>query len=117
LSLAKDSDIFEVWGTGNQIRDFIHIEDCITGILLTKDKINDGSPVNLGTGIGTSFKTLAALVLEELGRQDISVIGLSDKPEGVFARVADTSFAESLGFKANKTLAEGVRESLALLQV
>ena len=117
LSLSKESNIFEVWGTGNQIRDFIHIEDCITGILQTKDKISDGSPINLGTGIGTSFKTLASLILEELEREDIEVVGLSDKPEGVFARVADTTFAESLGFKANKTLAQGVRESLQVLKL
>ena len=117
LSLQKNATTFEVWGSGNQLRDFIHIEDCITGILQTKDKIFDGSPVNLGTGVGTSFKTLASMMLEELDLQGTNVIGLSDKPEGVFARVADTTFAESLGFTAGKTLVEGIRESLDLLRL
>ena len=32
-----------VWGTGEQMRDFIHIDDCVNGVLATMDKIDDGS--------------------------------------------------------------------------
>jgi GDP-L-fucose synthase len=31
-----------VWGTGEQMRDFIYIEDCVDGVLTTMDKIDDG---------------------------------------------------------------------------
>ena len=31
-----------MWGTGEQMRDFIHIEDCVTGVLTTMDRVDDG---------------------------------------------------------------------------
>jgi len=47
--------MFKVWGNGKQSCDFIHIEDCITGVLTTMDKIDDGSAVNLSTSVPTTF--------------------------------------------------------------
>jgi nucleoside-diphosphate-sugar epimerase len=49
-----------VWGTGAQMRDFIHIENCVDGVLQTMDKIDNGDALNLSTGIYTSFKELAS---------------------------------------------------------
>ena len=37
------------------MRDFIHIDDCVTGVIKTMDKVNDASAINLSTGIYTSF--------------------------------------------------------------
>jgi nucleoside-diphosphate-sugar epimerase len=115
IALDRSARSFEVWGSGNQIRDFIHIEDCISGVLQTKDKIFDGSAVNLATGIGTSFKSLAAIVLKELDFEDVEIQGISDKPEGVFSRVGSIDYAKSLGFVASKTLHEGIREAISAL--
>jgi GDP-L-fucose synthase len=104
-----------VWGSGNQIRDFIHIDDCISGILQTKDKIIDGSAINLATGIGTSFKSLAAIVLRTLDIEQVEITGTSDKPEGVFARVGSVDYSKNLGFVASKSISEGIREAINAL--
>ena len=45
---AQKEDPFEVWGTGHQGRDFVHIEDVIDCILLAMDKISDGTAINIG---------------------------------------------------------------------
>jgi len=42
---ARKEDPFEVWGTGKQGRDFVHIDDCIDCILLAMDNIHDGSAI------------------------------------------------------------------------
>ncbi len=34
-----------VWGSGTQMRDFIHIDDCVAGVIATMDKIDDGNAV------------------------------------------------------------------------
>ena len=36
------------------MRDFIHIDDCVEGVIRTMDKINGGA-INLSTGKYTSF--------------------------------------------------------------
>lgn len=97
-----------VWGTGEQKRDFIHIDDCIRGVITTMDKIDDGSAVNLSTGILTSFKEFASLAADCVGYSP-EVIGTSNKPEGVFARGGDTQKQKALGFEYSRPFIDGIK--------
>ena len=106
--------VLTVWGTGDQMRDFIHIEDCVDGVLQTMDKIDDADALNLSTGIYTSFKQFARIAAEECGYQP-EVRGLSDKPAGVFARGGDTSKQNHFGFQHRVSFRDGIREALKYL--
>ena len=101
-----------VWGTGDQMRDFIHIEDCVDGVLTTMDKINDGNALNLSTGIYTTFKQFARMAAEECGYQP-EVVGLSDKPAGVFARGGDVTKQAAAGFDFAVSFVDGIRQAIA----
>lgn len=103
--------VVTVWGTGNQMRDFIHIEDCVDGVLATMDKIDNGDALNLSTGIFTSFKQFVSLAAGLCGYSP-EVKGASDKPEGVFARGGDTSKQKQYGFVYKTSFAEGVKKAL-----
>ncbi len=103
--------VLTVWGTGDQMRDFIHIEDCVDAVLTTMDRIDDGDALNLSTGLYTSFKQYARMAAEEVGYSP-EVVGLSDKPAGVFARGGDTTKQAEFGFKARITFQEGIRMAL-----
>lgn len=105
------SDEFKVWGTGLQSRDFIHIEDCITGVLKTMDLIDNGDALNLSTGIPTSFLNFAKLATSIVGYTP-KVIGDKSKPIGVQSRVGDTNKQIKFGFSAQTTIENGIRESL-----
>jgi GDP-L-fucose synthase len=111
----NDQSNFEVWGSGLQMRDFIHIDDCISCIMLTKDQVNDGSPINISTGNLTSFIELASVALDCLGKGRSKVIGKSDKPEGVFARGGDTQLQKRLGFVHTIALLEGISSAIDYL--
>lgn len=100
-----------VWGTGEQMRDFIHIEDCVDGVLVTMDKVDDGSAINLSTGILTSFKEFAKKAANIAGYDPV-VNGTSNKPEGVFARGGDTALQEKLGFKYTLSFDQGIKRAL-----
>ncbi len=101
-----------VWGTGDQMRDFIHIDDCVRGVIATMDKIDDGSALNLSTGIFTSFKEFAAKAAKIAGYSP-EVVGLSTKPEGVFARGGDTQKQKAMNFSYQTSFDEGIRLALA----
>jgi GDP-L-fucose synthase len=105
-----------VWGSGRQMRDFIHIEDCVTGILATMDRINDASAVNLSTGIYTSFIEFAQTAAELCGFSP-KIKGTSDKPEGVFARGGDTTLQRALGFTHTISFRDGIARALIYLDV
>ena len=104
----------KVWGSGKQMRDFIHIDDCIDGVFLTMDKIKDGSALNLSTGEFTSFIDFVVTAAEILGFEP-NVIGSSNTPEGVFARGGDTSLQEQFGFSVKRDFKTGIKEAMNYL--
>jgi nucleoside-diphosphate-sugar epimerase len=79
-----------VWGSGQQVRDFIYIDDVVAAVFSSVDKLEPGEALNLGSGVGTSFRQLAEIAVATLGHQ-AEVVNDPSKPEGVFARVADCS--------------------------
>lgn len=103
--------VLTVWGTGEQMRDFIHIEDCVDGILQTMDLIDDAGALNLSTGIFTSFKEFARIAAKVCGYSP-DVVGLSDKPSGVFARAGDTSKQKRFGFNYKIDFETGIKRAI-----
>ena len=106
--------VLTVWGTGDQMRDFIYIDDCVRGAVATMDRIDNGDAINLSTGIFTSFKEFARMAALSLGYSP-EVVGLSDQPAGVFARAGDTARQKSYGFTAGTTFAEGISRAIGYL--
>lgn len=101
-----------VWGSGDQVRDFVHVDDLVSAILHgINGGFPDGVPVEIGTGIGTSFKTLARMMADAVGYQP-EIQPMPEKPEGAKIRVADVSLAERHGWKAKVTLQEGIARAL-----
>ncbi len=107
----KGDPVLTVWGTGDQMRDFIHVEDCVDGVLATMDKIDNADALNLSTGIFTSFREFAKLAARLCGYSP-EVRGLSDKPTGVFARGGDIAKQSGLGFKHKVDFETGVKKAL-----
>jgi nucleoside-diphosphate-sugar epimerase len=107
----KGAPILEVWGSGTQMRDFIHIQDCVRGVTATMDKIDNGDALNLSTGIYTSFIDFARLAAEVCGYRP-EVRGMSDKPAGVHARAGDTQKQAELGFTCKIDFRSGVARAL-----
>jgi len=108
----RGADEITVWGSGCQMRDFIHIDDCVEGVLKTMDQINGASALNLSTGIYTSFIEFAQTAAELCGFSP-EVKGTSDKPEGVFARGGDTARQQKLGFSHGVDFKKGIARALA----
>jgi GDP-L-fucose synthase len=104
-----------VWGSGKQMRDFIHIEDCIEAVLRTVDRIDNADALNLSTGILTSFIEFARVAAGVCGYCP-EVRGLSDKPSGVYARGGDTARQRQFGVAPGIDLRTGIRRALDYYQ-
>jgi nucleoside-diphosphate-sugar epimerase len=108
----RGEPVITVWGSGRQMRDFIHIEDCVDAILHTMDQIDDAAAVNLSTGIYTSFIEFAGIAADCCGFTP-EVRGTADKPEGVFARGGDTRLQDRLGCIRKVGLRDGIARAMA----
>jgi nucleoside-diphosphate-sugar epimerase len=107
--VAKREDPMEVWGTGKQGRDFVHIDDVMDCILLAMDHIHDGTAINIGMGRLTSFLEIID-VLTDIAGYKPEIKTLLDKPVGVHARYCNMDFVkETLGWEAKISMEEGMR--------
>lgn len=102
-----------VWGSGDQQRDFIHVDDCVEAVFATMDKLQPGEALNLGTGRATSFKQLAKAASLLAGRHT-EVKNDPTKPEGVFSRVAD-AWKLNQWYTPKITLEHGIKRALQAL--
>lgn len=100
-----------VWGSGDQARDFIHIEDCVDAVLASMDALDPFRPLNLGTGVATTFRDLAWQACRVLGH-DAEVVHDPTKPEGVFWRVGACARMQAF-HRPRVTLDDGIRRCAA----
>ena len=106
---ALKEDPFEVWGTGNQGRDFVHIDDVIDCILLAMDNIDDGTAINIGMGRLTSFREIID-VFCQFANYSPKIKTLLDKPVGVHSRYCNMDFVkQKIGWQAKISLEEGLK--------
>lgn len=106
--IVNKENPIKVWGDGEQSRDFIYIEDCITGILKTYESVDDASALNLGTGVKTSFLDLIKLACEING-VSYNVEKILDKPVGVYARYCNPGKQTKLNFVPEYSLEAGIK--------
>lgn len=100
---------FEVWGTGYQGRDFVHIDDILDCIEVAMDKIHDGTAINIGQGILTTFRDLIGLFGEFSGYTP-EIKPLLDKPVGVHSRYCNMEWVkEHLGWEPKISIREGMK--------
>src|SRR6202163_3334409 len=86
---------FDVWGDGTQIRNWTYIDDIVEGTILAGEKIDDGTPVNLGTMERIRVIDAVHMVCEYTGHKaDIKL--RKDMPTGPLNRVADNALAKKL---------------------
>jgi len=112
LRVAGHDSPIEVWGTGEQGRDFVHIDDCIDAMFIILDKVNDGRGINIGSGRLTSFNELIKILCKVEGHE-AKIRPLVDKPVGVQSRYADVTILNNeIGWRPSISIEEGMRRVL-----
>ena len=99
-----------VWGTGTPRREFMHVRDLAEAILWLMNNYDQKQFLNVGTGQDESIKDLALLVKKIVG-YDGEIIFDSSKPDGMPRKLLDVSKINSLGWKANIGLEDGLRKT------
>jgi nucleoside-diphosphate-sugar epimerase len=102
-------DPFIVWGNGEQVRNWTHVDDIVSGTILAAEVIEDGTPINLGTMERTRVIDAVREVLRYTGHN--AQIELHEEmPTGPMNRVADNSMARKLlGWEPRVKFMDGLR--------
>ena len=111
--VVERHDPFIVWGTGDDVRDWIYIDDFMDAMMLAAEKIDTYNPINIGLGKGYTIKEALQMMLEIDGYTDAKIEYDSSKPSMIPIRLIDTVKAEKvLGFKAKTGLKEGIKRTI-----
>jgi nucleoside-diphosphate-sugar epimerase len=106
----RRDDPFEIWGDGNQVRDWIHIDDIVEFTLRAID-VSPPDVFNICTGRPTSFNDFARILTDIVGYKP-TLKHLIDAPVGVQYRVGDPTKMNSIR-PARISLEEGIRRALS----
>lgn len=88
-------DPFVIWGDGKQERNFTYVGDIVDGLIRLAERVDDGSPVNLGQDKAIIMDEGVRLVCKMMKHNPKFDHDLS-KPVGVYARMADLTRATAV---------------------
>ena len=106
-------DHMTCWGTGSASREFLYVEDAAEAIVTAAEKMDDPTPLNLGTGAEITIKDLVELVAKHC-RFEGEIRWDTTKPDGQPRRCLDTSKAkDAMGWTAQVSFEEGLQRTIA----
>jgi len=104
---------FQIWGDGEQTRNFTYVADIVEALVLANERITDATAVNAGIPDYISINDVVDAIFEYMDQEMPKIDHMTDKPVGVRHRAADTSRAEDLlGWEPQYSLAEGLAETI-----
>jgi GDP-L-fucose synthase len=98
----------EVWGTGNQRREFLYVDDLADAILHLMNNYKENESMNVGTGEDLTIKELAQLLKEVVGFEG-EIRFDTTKPDGIPRRLLDVTRLHNTGWRHKIELKEGLK--------
>jgi GDP-L-fucose synthase len=104
---------FKVWGTGEEVRDFLHVTDLVRGCLLMVEKAANCDPINIGYGKTITIREVVQGILTAAEYENAKIEFDSTKPTNIPIRRVDTSKAKKLiGFEPKVSIKEGLADTV-----
>ena len=109
---------YEVWGSGQQDRNFTYVSDIVEGLKLACENITDCRSINIGTSEITKIADAVQTVCDIMGYKPADGFFFDrSKPEGVHARAADTTNQKLwLGWQPTVSFKDGIAKTIEWYQ-
>jgi GDP-L-fucose synthase len=104
---SMKSKTFNIWGTGNPLREFLHSDDLANAIkFILENNITDPL-INIGSGDEISIKELAFIIKDVVGFQGELVFD-SSKPDGNPRKLLNSNLISSYGWSPKIEIKHGI---------
>ena len=109
---AKTSGIkmVELWGDGTPRREFLHVDDLASALILLMEEYNSPIHINVGAGQDVPIKFLAKMIADIVG-YDGEIFWNMEYPNGTPQKLLDSSKIKELGWSPKITLDKGVQDT------
>lgn len=113
ISKALKNEKIPVYGTGENVRDWIHVTDHNIGVDLIVRKGRVGEVYNLGGHSERNNLTIVKLILNQLGKSEDLIEFVADRKGHDLRYAIDSAKAEKeLGWKLTYTFESGMKETI-----
>jgi len=99
-----------VWGTGEPRREFLHVDDLASALLLLLQKYDSPEIINVGCGEDITIHELAELICNVVGF-DGEVSWDRTKPNGTPQKLLDVTKIRALGWQPTIPLRKGIAQT------
>jgi len=104
---------FKVWGDGNDLKDFIYIDDLVQGTLLALEKLESPDTVNIASGQPVTIREILGYILQETDYLHADVEYDESMPSMIPKRLINIQKAnESIGFVPKVGIVEGIKRTV-----
>ena len=107
IAKINDDAQVEIWGSGNQYRELMFVDDMADATLYAAENYNGDSFINIGVGVDYTIRELSETIQKVVG-YDGELFFDTTKPDGMFRKVLDVSNFNELGWKSKISLKEGL---------
>lgn len=109
LSAIRQKNPIDVWGDGESVRDYVHIDDLVEATLCVISRPDLAGIFNVASGTGHSVNDVIRYV-EQAAAQSVAVRFKPMRDADVRAVVLDTTkFSDTFGWSASIALPSGLR--------
>jgi nucleoside-diphosphate-sugar epimerase len=103
---------FEVWGTGEQLRNWTYVTDIVQGTIKAAEHAGTGEVFNIGTLEGTKVMDAVKLILDRAGHS-ADIVTRPDMPTGPYYRVAENEkLAKLSGWRPEVKFSDGLERTM-----
>ncbi len=100
----------KVWGSGNPLREFLHVDDLARALLILLEVYDGERHINIGSGAEISIRDLAILIKDVTGFAG-SIAFDADKPDGMPRKIMDSSRMRNFGWRPDISLKDGLAQT------
>jgi len=108
LSDIKSNNSLTIFGDGSQTRDFVHVNDVVSAIILSIDSSNFGL-YNVATGKSVTILDLAHLLIEQSKKKLDVVFEEQQKGDIKFSHASISKINQNLAFFPEYAIADGLK--------
>ena len=108
LAKINDEPQVEIWGSGNQYRELMFVDDMADATLFAADNYDGESFINIGVGVDYTIRELSQTIQKVVGYEGELFFDTS-KPDGMFRKVLDVTNFNELGWESKISLEEGLK--------
>ncbi len=107
-----DAPAVEIWGSGAPRREFIYVDDLADACIFAMRHYEGEAPLNLGTGVDTSIRSLAELIRDVVGYEGELRYDTA-RPDGMPLKALDSGPLQTMGWRPSYELRDALQRTYA----